>query len=58
MSYQPIQDSQPRRTVQPMYGEFPVNVVCPYCQARTMTCTILEEGNLTYFAASALCLMG
>lgn len=58
MSYQPIQDNQPGKTLLPVYGELPVNVICPYCQARIVTSTVLEDGNLTYLAASVLCLMG
>ncbi|KXJ29847.1 Lipopolysaccharide-induced tumor necrosis factor-alpha factor-like [Exaiptasia diaphana] len=58
MSYQRVQTTQPKMSDQPIYGELPINVICPYCQARIMTSIVLEDGNLTYFAASALCVLG
>ena len=59
MYQQPV-SSQPSgyTRVQPLYGEFPVDVVCPYCQTRVISNTTLEDGNLTYAAASLCCVMG
>ena len=44
--------------LQPLYGEYPVEVACPYCQTRVISSTTLEDGNLTYTASTLCCLVG
>ena len=66
--YHPPTENQPNRLngyspvpvypAYPVYGEVPIDVVCPYCQTRVFTVTTKEDGNLTYAAASLLCFMG
>lgn len=43
--------------VQP-FREFPVQTVCPKCQATVMTVTVYEVGTLSWLLCAILCLIG
>ena len=40
------------------FGESPVNMTCPHCNASIITATTYDTGLLTWLAAGGICLVG
>ncbi|WP_411027144.1 LITAF-like zinc ribbon domain-containing protein [Salmonella sp. s54925] len=41
-----------------VFGEIPVSMTCPRCQAQIVTSTIYQDGTLSWFLAAILCFFG